>query len=379
MRLYCFIIVMLGLALNPVAGSAESDERREPRRVHVPGDARTIQEAISLVADGGTVRIAPGTYSESVDIVGKRVNLIGAGRRGLQRTVIMGEKPTEFVPLSRARGLINYGADGRGRLENLMLFGGDVAVFGLANERVLPAEVSIRNVSMVRNGRGVAGNFSRLGLNDVSIVKSFVHGISLPCFHDLELFNAFVANAGQLGILLISCTGNESVSVDNSIIASNFGGGAAFFGNMTIGITDSTFPANRIFGILLAEVSNTTLVINTSVFATTKGDTPEFSFVGDGLMAVRAGKVFMLDSTFAINERAGVLLVDAPTEGRFVQTVVAGNRFGIALAKDSTGECGAFVEIGTENIIASNTEKDILQGCGDLPVPDAPPPLPPDP
>jgi hypothetical protein len=353
-------------------GSAENREQRGPPCVRVPGDVPTIREAVDLVADGGTVRIASGTYSESIDIYGKRINLIGSALG----TVIMGPTPTESVPLSHARGLVNYGAGGGGHLRNLTLVGGDVGVMGIASGDEPPSGVRIGNVSMVQNGRGVAGGFTRLSLNNVSIVSSLVHGISLVCPEAVELRNAFVADAGQLGMLVISCNETESISVDHVSMVSNSGGGAAFFGNMNIGITESTFLANRIFGILLAGVSNTTLVINTVASATTKGDTPKFNEIGDGLTAVGTGTVILLDCEFVGNERAGVLLADSPTEGRFVETLATANRFGVVLAPGQTGGCGTLVEFGAENIFTGNTERDILQGCGDLPIPDQPPSLP---
>jgi len=48
--------------------------------VSVPADTLSIQEAIDKVTDGGEVRVGPGTYVESLVIVGKSVSLRSNGR-----------------------------------------------------------------------------------------------------------------------------------------------------------------------------------------------------------------------------------------------------------------------------------------------------------
>ena len=155
--------LLLGLTLAPSEVLAQDDLGGAARLVHVPRDARTIQEAIDMVADGGTVHIAPGAYMESVEIVGKRVNLIGGDRKRRDRTLIVDATPREVVPVADARGLVEYGPGGGGSLTNLTLVGRDAAVLGRSTDgRTLPSEVRVRNVSMLRNGRGVTGIFSQL-------------------------------------------------------------------------------------------------------------------------------------------------------------------------------------------------------------------------
>ena len=179
--------LLLGLTLAPSEVLAQDDLRTAPRTVHVPRDARTIQEAIDMVADGGTVHIAPGAYMESVEIVGKRVNLIGGDRKRRDRTLIVDATPREVVPVADARGLVEYGPGGGGSLTNLTLVGRDAAVLGRSTDgRTLPSEVRVRNVSMLRNGRGVTGIFSQLVVQETLISGSLWHGFS-ACAGLLEL------------------------------------------------------------------------------------------------------------------------------------------------------------------------------------------------
>ena len=47
--------------------------------LHVPGDSSTIQGAIVLAANGDTILVAPGTYVETIDLLGKQLVLEGTG------------------------------------------------------------------------------------------------------------------------------------------------------------------------------------------------------------------------------------------------------------------------------------------------------------
>ena len=163
----------------PVASSAS--QVRPPTRLTVPTDVATIREAVGLIADGGTVIVAPGTYFETIDIVGKRVNITGGAPARAGRPVIAGLVPTTAVRLADARGLINYGPGGSGRLANLTLVGGDVGVRGFANGPSRPGTVTLSDVSMLRNGRGVAGTFSQLTMDNTVVSGAQSYGVSLIC------------------------------------------------------------------------------------------------------------------------------------------------------------------------------------------------------
>src|SRR5262245_38153598 len=41
--------------------------------IHVPGEASTIQQAIAAAGDGDSILVAPGTYVETIDFLGKRL------------------------------------------------------------------------------------------------------------------------------------------------------------------------------------------------------------------------------------------------------------------------------------------------------------------
>lgn len=50
-----------------------------PAVIHVPADYATIQQAINAAVDGDNVVVAPGTYMENIDFLGKDLVLESSG------------------------------------------------------------------------------------------------------------------------------------------------------------------------------------------------------------------------------------------------------------------------------------------------------------
>jgi len=60
-----FVLVLIFLSSAPM----------EAATIHVPDDFPTIQAAIDAAAEGDTVLVAPGTYEENIDFIGKNITV----------------------------------------------------------------------------------------------------------------------------------------------------------------------------------------------------------------------------------------------------------------------------------------------------------------
>jgi hypothetical protein len=359
------------------ANEVQAQTRPGVLRVRVPQDVRSIQAAVDVVADRDTILIAPGTYFETLDIVGKHVNLIGLGPRAERRTesvagpVLVGPAPQAGLRTTLGRGIVNIGPGGGARLEHFVLFGGDAAVVGRSDDRGESPSLELERVSMLRNGRGVAGKFGRVALHQVRITGSIMQGLALNCFRQLEIFNSFVANAQEVGLHIVSCTEFPIVEIKNTPLSFNLGGGAVFVGSMILTIENVMFDSNHAFGILLVNVPLSTIE-NTTVQGTIQAQTPYWGEMADGIDALDSTAVQLRSSQILGNARAGVILAgsNAPTTGTLLDTTITANRVGLVVQ-----DAAAWVDLGN-NSIAGNLEQDTSEPAnGSLPVP-GPLPIP---
>lgn len=102
--------------------------------IHVPGNHSTIQGAIDAAVNGDTVLVAPGTYTENIDFIGKAITVRSNGGAGV--TVIDGGNPVNpdngsVVTFSGLTGLDSVldgftVTNGTGNLEADIRFGGGI-------------------------------------------------------------------------------------------------------------------------------------------------------------------------------------------------------------------------------------------------------------
>ncbi|MHC5212673.1 MAG: right-handed parallel beta-helix repeat-containing protein [Planctomycetota bacterium] len=129
--------------------------------IEVPGDARTIQEAVDRAGGGEVLLIAPGDYGESVVIVGKGLTLVAdGGPVGLRRLVVRSVPESGSVVLrgleidagpssSSDAGLVLLGNAGSVRVEACSIEGANATslVAGGPGARV----TACRSVTFVRS------------------------------------------------------------------------------------------------------------------------------------------------------------------------------------------------------------------------------------
>jgi hypothetical protein len=256
------------------------------------------------VADGGTVVIRHGVYTESLSVRGKQVHIEGEGARG--------ERLTQIVGLDRDAAVITYGPRGGGSLGNVVLSGGAYGVAGVKERDPLrerdsfPSPIVIRKSIITETGRGIYGSFSTLIASEIEVGPTAWNGLSvLEASQQLVLFNSFVHDAGGVGALIYNFNPNAFLGpiVYKTGFGFNKGGGLVIYGGAKpSGINTCVFSNNNSFGILLlfaGEVAVDSVSVNDTAVRLDDGT------LGCGLCAVLSAPVnitncFIQTSIFGI-------------------------------------------------------------------------------
>jgi parallel beta-helix repeat protein len=106
--------------------------------IRVPADCPTIQKAIDLVKDGGTVRVSPGIYAETL-VIKKPVDLLGENKTN---TIIQGIIGTDILIELRAQNI---------RISGLTIKGAQRAISSMEGARNCLIEDNV----ITNNGYGV--------------------------------------------------------------------------------------------------------------------------------------------------------------------------------------------------------------------------------
>ncbi len=198
--------------------------------IHVPKDYATIQAAIDAAMPGDEIVIAPGTYNEAIDLLGKPIALIGSG--GAEQTIIDGRGLDSTVvtivnvpqPGARLEDLTITGVN-----NTLIIFTGSVYVSSSVvklTRCIVRENVAAYGTAGIRVGAGsdiemryciVEGNTSINGYGGMTSSNSNV-------LIDACEFRANVASIEhQHSVVFLAAYNGESVYVNDTLFESNAG------------------------------------------------------------------------------------------------------------------------------------------------------------
>ena len=281
-------LMLVAVAVSLASGLTHAQHRGRPQTLQVPSDQfPTIQSAINAAANGDKVLVGPGVYEEILTIA-KRISITGSGALGERRTQIVGPRPTEVVTLDRAIGVVNYRPDGGGKIENLLIRGRDAGILGVPVGDRSPAALEVKEVIIHQGGRGIAGSFSDLTVEQTKVADMLWHGVVLVRPKGKILFSDSVVDL-SLGIGFYSLNSEGGISLLNSTFGVNSKGGVVIVGS-PVSVTKCYFYANNYAGIRLKNVQSAQICHNLIKLTLPKQDDGRF---GDGLVAECSQDVFV--------------------------------------------------------------------------------------
>ncbi|MEM1402576.1 MAG: parallel beta-helix domain-containing protein [Pseudomonadota bacterium] len=260
-----------------VAASFEGGE------VRIVNDGESIQDAVNAASPGDTIRIMPGTYSETVYIDKDGIRLIGVIEEGNWATMD-GERRLNDAVLYSGNNIV---------VENLKIihYKGN-AIMGQAGNNF-----EIRNNLIVDTG--VYGIFPQLGQNGI-VEGNVISGIEDAAIYvgmsdNIHVFNNEVFDS----VAGIEIENSRHAIVENNYVHDNTGGILAF---ITPGL-----PIKTTRDVIIRH--NFVVNNNTANFGA-PGSTVSGIPAGTGVLIMAADEVVIEDNIITGNKTAGVLVVD---------------------------------------------------------------------
>ena len=217
--------------------------------INVPADQPTIQAAINAAQNGDTVLVAPGTYSENINFVGKAVTVTSSGGRTV--TTIDGHQAGTVVTFGTNEG------------QNSVLSGFTItngkASFGGGGIEINSASPIIENNTITQNqacgsGNGIEARFSAAIIRNNTISNNLPAGCSGGSGGGVS-----IGGAGSVQLLNNLITGNGLPNGGD-------GGGVGLNAAGTPTISGNIIQANTVYndggGLSLVNASNALVVQN---------------------------------------------------------------------------------------------------------------------
>jgi hypothetical protein len=268
--------------------------------VRVPSAAYpTIQSALDLVASGTTIRIAAGTYRETLRITGKTVRLVGNGITGAKATTLAGVGE---------EGIVTFANGGGGLVRGIAFTGGAFGIAGVAGNGDLgtaaPGAVRVSRVSIASTGRGIFGTFPDLTVSHTTIANTAWNGASVTT-SKLFATQLTITDSGGVGILVLNYDASGAQIVFDNVSANRnaHGGLEVQGGAVPVTVRSSSFVGNVHAGISLLGVGTATLDdVHADFSATDPGGAD-----GAGILVDRSRAVNVANSHITFNAGFGIV------------------------------------------------------------------------
>lgn len=205
--------------------------------IRVPSDQPTIQNAINTAINGDTVLVAPGTYVENINFLGKAITVTSEG--GPEVTVIDGNQADSVVTFASGEGTSSV-------LDGFTLQNGrsgfDTPGFGDGGG------IRINNSSPTITRNKILNNRACVG-------AGIAIGFGSPIVQGNTISNNVQAGcSGGIGGGGISVRGSSSAQILDNVISDNFmgsadGGGISLFAAGTPAIKDNVIRGNTATGL----------------------------------------------------------------------------------------------------------------------------------
>jgi predicted outer membrane repeat protein len=193
-----------------------------PWVLHVPDDLDSIQTAIAIAFDGQTILVAPGTYRETLDFLGKAVTVQSTG--GPEITVIDGGQCWSVVTF-------DSGETSSSVLDGFTITNGN-ALYGAGIYCGHGSSPTIRNNDIVFNVATEGGGF-------------FCDSLSSPVLSNNNITqNTAVTSGGGIYCSGIATITNNNIS-SNTLIGSN-GYGGGIYCSAAATITNNNISSNTV-------------------------------------------------------------------------------------------------------------------------------------
>ncbi len=257
--------------------------RTKEGNIHTINEGDSIQAAVQKASPGDTIRIMPGTYSETVYIDKDDIRIVGVIKEG-KRATLDGKKELNDAILYSGNNIV---------VENLRIiqYKGN-GIMGQAGNNF-----EIRN--NIIEDAGVYGIFPQLGKNGI-VEHNVVSGIEDAAIYVGIRDNIHVAHNDVFdSVAGIEIENSRHAIVENNYVHNNTGGVLAF---ITPGL-----PIKTTFDVI---IRNNFIVGNNHHNFGAPGSTVAGILPGTGILIMAADEVVVEGNIISDNKAAGIIITD---------------------------------------------------------------------